>query len=71
MPTGYCLDCTLWETFRREFKRTGDAKYAFGEALYAGFKEWRADWESAYEDAQLDEFLTANEYEFTEDGKRL
>lgn len=70
-PTGYCLDHTLWETFHREFKRSGDAKYAFNEALYAGFKAWRADWESAYEDAQLDEFLIANEYEFTEDGKRL
>ena len=68
MPTGYCLDCTLWETMHREFKRTGDALYAFDQALYAGFCEWRKDWEDAYSDEQLTEFAAANGYEFNEDG---
>lgn len=69
MPTGYCLDCSLWQTFYDEFKRTGDAKGAFNAALWAGFKEWRDDLESQLEDEYIDDFLTANEYEFTEDGR--
>ena len=71
MPTGYCLDCELWFTFHDEFKRTGDAKYAFDRALCVGFSSWREDWESAYEDAQIDEFLIANAYEFDEMGERV
>lgn len=69
MPTGYCLDCDLWQTFCDEFKRTGDAKGAFDAALYAGFKAWRADMESQLDDEYIDECLEINEYEFTEDGR--
>ena len=69
MPTGYCLDCTLWQTMHDEFKRTGDAKAAFVEALDQAFREWRNDMESQLEDDQVDEALEINEYDFTEDGK--
>lgn len=68
MPTGYYIDCDLWSTFYDEFKRTGAAKSAFNRALDAGFKSWRDDWESAYSDEQIDDFLTSNDYEFTEEG---
>lgn len=68
MPTGYCLDCTLWQTMYDEFKRTGDAKAAFEAALDAAFKDWRADLEGQLEDEYIDDFLTANEYEFDADG---
>lgn len=68
MPTGYYGDCTLWQTFYDEFKRTTDAKHAFEKAVRAGFYTWRADWEDSLEDEQISEFLTLNEYEFTEDG---
>ena len=68
MPTGYCLDCALWQTFYDEFKRTGSAKKAFDAALWAGFKEWRDDLENQLSDEYIDDFLTANEYEFTEAG---
>lgn len=71
MPTGYCLDCTLWETMHREFKRTGDALCAFDHALNTGFCEWRTDWEYAYSDEQLLEFAAINGYEFNEDGTRV
>ena len=71
MPTGYCLDCDLWTTFYDEFKRTGAALCAFNSALDAGFKAWRDDWESAYADEQVDDMLTANDYEFTEEGERV
>jgi hypothetical protein len=71
MHTGYCLDCDLWQTFYDEFKRTGDAKGAFDSALEVGFKAWRNDWENTYADEQIDEFLIANEYDFTASGKRV
>ena len=70
MPTGYCLDCTLWMTFYDEFKRTGDAKAAFDSALWEGFKDWRNDMEAQLSDDYIDEHLTINEYEFTEEGER-
>ena len=68
MPTGYCLDCDLWMTFYDEFKKTGDAKTAFNEALHAGFKAWRDDLEYQLDDESIDKFLTINEYEFDEYG---
>ena len=71
MPTGYCLDCSLWVTFYDEFKRTGDAKGAFDAALWEGFKDWRNDLEWQLSDEYIDEHLTANEYEFDEDGRAI
>jgi hypothetical protein len=70
MPTGYCLDCTLWYTFHDEFKRTGCASKAFEAALDAAFKDWRSDMESQLEDDYIDEHLEINEYDFTASGKR-
>ena len=70
-PTGFCGDCDLWQTFYDEFKHTGDALAAFDSAIYAGFKSWRNDWEHAYDDEAIIEFIEGNEYEFTEDGKRI
>lgn len=69
MPTGYCLDCTLWQTFHDEFKRTGSAKLGFEAAIEAGFKAWRDDMEGQQEDDYIDDFLAANNYQFTEDGR--
>ena len=70
MPTGYCLDCDLYQTFCDEFKRTGDAKGAFDKALYAGFIAWRDDMESQESDEYIDDCLIANEYEFDSEGHR-
>jgi len=70
LPTGYCLDCTLYQTFFDEFKRTGDAKHAFDSALHAGFIAWRDDMGSQNEDEYIDDCLIANEYEFDSDGGR-
>lgn len=68
MPTGYCLDCSLWVTFYDVFKRTGDAKAAFDTALWQGFVDWKNDIEHQYSDEYVDECIEANEYEFTEGG---
>jgi hypothetical protein len=70
MPTGYCLDCTLWGGFYEEFKRTGSAKKAAEEAIHKAFVEWRDDLEHQMSDEYVDEFLEANEYEFDEEGAR-
>jgi hypothetical protein len=71
MPTGYCLDWPLWSTFFHEFKRTGNAKAAFVEALHEGFKCWCADLEDQNSDEYIDEHLEANGYTFNKDGKRF
>jgi hypothetical protein len=70
MPTGYYIDCDLYQTFFDEFKRTGDAKWAFDKALYAGFIAWRDDMESQTEDEYIDDCLIGNEYEFDCEGYR-
>lgn len=70
MPTGYCLDCSLWMTFFDVFKGTGDAKAAFDAAVRAGFADWRDDMEHQLSDDCIDEMLSINGYEFTEDGSR-
>lgn len=69
MPTGYCLDCALWNSFYDEFKRTGDALYAFNEAIDAAKNEIVSDIEYQYTEECVDENIIGNEYEFTEDGK--
>jgi hypothetical protein len=71
MPTGYCLDCSLWMTFYDEFKRTGDAKAAFEGALHEGFADWTKDLEGQLEDDYIDETLEVNGFEFDENGVRV
>lgn len=68
MPTGFCADCALWQTFYDVFSKTGDAKYAFNEALEAGFKVWREDMEYQLSDEGVNDALLVNEYDFLENG---
>lgn len=68
MLTGYCLDYDLMLAFYDKFKSTGDALMAFNHALDAGFDAWRQDWEDAYSNEGIADFLRANEYEFTASG---
>jgi hypothetical protein len=69
MPTGYCLDCTLWETFYDSFKASGSAKVAFEAAIDAAVASIEKDLEYHESDECIDELLTINEYDFTEDGR--
>lgn len=68
MPTGYTLDCDLWQTYAEVFKATGSAFKAFRAGLAAGFKAWQSD--LAHQDS--DEYITEalGDYEFYEDGRR-
>lgn len=69
MPTGYCLDSSLWFTFYDTFKATGCASKAFEAALDEAFKDWRTDMEWQMSDEYIDEHMMINEYQFTENGK--
>lgn len=69
MPTGYCTDSTLWCTFCDEWKRTGSPKLAFEAAINEAVDEVVKDMEFQLSDEVVDDMLTINEYDFTEDGK--
>lgn len=68
MPTGYCLDNTLFYAFYDEFKKTGSAKKAFEYALYEGFREWRDDKEYQCSDEVIKETIESMDIEFYENG---
>lgn len=69
MPTGYCADYPLWNTFHSRFKETGDALRAFNDAVDAWVGDVVADMEYQQSDEAIAETLRANEYQFTGDGK--
>lgn len=71
MPTGFCADCDLWATFYDVFKRSGDAKLAFNEALDAFIKSWVADMEGQESDEYIADHLEANGYTYTADGRQF
>ena len=68
MPTGFCFDCDLQYSFHDEFKKTGDAFYAFNDALQTFLISVRKDIEWHYSDEAIIECIQINGYEFTEDG---
>lgn len=69
MPTGYYLDCDLWQTFYDEVREHGDPLLAFNRSILAVKKAITEDVEYQESDEHIDEMLTINDYEFTEDGK--
>jgi hypothetical protein len=69
MPTGYCLDADLWHEFFEVFKRTGDAKYSFEQALEAAIIGIQRDIDYQFSDECIDETIRINEYRFTEKGR--
>jgi hypothetical protein len=69
MPTGLWLDCELFAHFYDEFKRTGDAKAAFDDALHNLVRAVSRDVEYYYSDESADENMETNMWTFTEEGK--
>lgn len=69
MPTGLWLDCELFAHFYDEFKRTGDAKEAFDDALHNFVRAVANDVEYYYSDESIDGSMEANEWTFTKEGK--
>ncbi len=69
IPTGYCLDCTLWEKFIDTWKESGDPLKAFKEAVDEAVRDIVRDMEYLDSDEAVDEMLIVNAYEFDEDGR--
>jgi len=69
MPTGLWLDCELFAHFYDEFKRTGDAKGAFDDALHNFVRAVSRDVEYYYSDESADENMETNMWTFTAEGK--
>ncbi len=69
MPTGLWLDCELFAHFYDEFKRTGDAKGAFDDALHNLVRAVSRDVEYYYSDESADENIGTNMWTFTAEGK--
>ena len=71
MPTGYCIDCDLWQEFYDEFKKTGHAHHAFNMAIESFLNAVARDVEHYFSFEAMAELMTINEYEFKEDGSRF
>ena len=68
-PTGYCLDCTLWERFIDTWTESGSPLKAFKDAIDEAVKDIVRDMEYLDSDEAIDEMLIVNAYEFDEDGR--
>lgn len=69
MPTGYCGDYPLWNTFYNVFKASGDALRAFNDAIDTWVTDTVRDMEWQESDEFIAEHLAANEYRYTADGR--
>ena len=71
MPTGYCIDCDLFETMYQSMKdNQGDALEAFTDAIEAGKRAILADMEWQHSEEYISEHIEVNWYEFYENGAR-
>lgn len=71
MLTGFCADCSLMIEFHHVFKQTGNALYAFEQAIEQFLIDLRKDIQSTYENEYIDEMLSINGYTFTENGRQF
>lgn len=72
--TGYCMDEDLLDPMREYLAKSDrDDPRTLQDLVDNGCERWLkayiADWEYQYTDEAIDDFLIANEYEFTEDGE--
>ena len=68
MPTGVFWDCELRRNFADDFKKSGDALWAFKGSLNAFTLSVERDIEAYFSDESIDEMLIINGYEFDENG---
>ena len=69
MPTGYCLDCDIWESFYDTWRESGSALKAFNQAIDMGIRAIVHDMEYLLSDESVDEMMQVNGYEFYPNGK--
>jgi len=67
--SGTWLDGTMIQSFFEEFKKTGDAMYAFHQALETALRAINQDIEYQYSDEAVEEMMEINAYEFDENGR--
>ena len=68
-PTGYCLDCDLFQTMHDSMKENGgNALLAFNEAIEAGKRGIIADMEWQDSEEYIEEMIEANDYQFFDNG---
>lgn len=69
MPTGYCVDCTLFLTMYEAMKENGgNALEAFRTAIEAGKNDLISDMEYQDSNVYIAEHIEANGFEFLENG---
>lgn len=73
--TGYCMDEDLLDPMQEYLAKSDpDDPRTLQDLVNDGCERWVkqyvADWESTYEDEQIDDFLSANDYDFLEDGSK-
>lgn len=71
MLTNYCFDCDLMYEFYDVFKASGDALYAFNQALEAFMIAVANDVEYQCSEDYISDLCECNDYQFTEDGQFL
>lgn len=71
MPTGYCMDCSLWMTFYDVFKLTGNALQAFNDAIDQFIKDTVSEMEHQESDEYIDEVLSMYDSEFNQKGEHI
>ena len=71
MPIGYCMDYTLMYAMYDTFKATGSAWLGFQEAVRAFCQAYADDVDAYWGDESVAETIIVNDYEFTNDGRRL
>lgn len=70
MPTGYCIDCDLFQTMYESMRDNGgNALQAFRDAIEAGLNAMIADMEYQDSEEYISEMMAANDYEFDEMGR--
>lgn len=70
-PIGYCMDETLRQSFIEYFKEKGSAWLAFQHAIGKAKYAILSDMEYQESDEYIAEIMEANQYTFTETGKRF
>jgi hypothetical protein len=69
MPTGYCMDCTLFKAFQKCWEETGSAYRAFQNAIEEFLVEVNKDVEHYFSMESFADMSEGNEWTYLADGK--
>jgi preprotein translocase subunit SecB len=69
MPTGHCMDCTLFKAFQKCWEKTGSAYKAFQNAIEEFLVEVNKDVEQYFSMEGFTSMSEVNEWTYLESGK--